>query len=181
MALITVLAVVTLLLNLAPAAAQTVTGYDQFSTTVASYVDLHRSAESGLDKGIRAADPDAIDKFERSLATRISALRSQATAGDLLAPAASHIRQVVAAEIASPSGPAILATIEDENVHGVRLRVNHRYPPTLPRVTMPSRLLARLPVLPPELEYRFLGRSLVLVDTHAALVVDLLPDVLPAP
>jgi hypothetical protein len=34
--------------------------------------------------------------------------------------------------------------------------------------------------LPAELEYRFVGRDLVLVDSHAGLVVDVLPDALPA-
>jgi len=40
-------------------------------------------------------------------------------------------------------------------------------------------LLAALPALPEELEYRFVGWDLVLVDTHADLVVDILKDALP--
>jgi hypothetical protein len=35
-------------------------------------------------------------------------------------------------------------------------------------------------MVPEELEYRFLGRSLMLVDTRTDLIVDMLPDVLPA-
>jgi hypothetical protein len=42
-------------------------------------------------------------------------------------------------------------------------------------------LLAVLPALPEELEYRFIGRDLVLVDVHADLIVDVLKDALPVP
>jgi hypothetical protein len=38
--------------------------------------------------------------------------------------------------------------------------------------------LAALPKLPKELEYRFLGRDLVLWDLHAGLIVDFIPRAL---
>ena len=41
-------------------------------------------------------------------------------------------------------------------------------------------LVSELPALPEELEYRFTGRHLVLIDAHAQLVVDVLADALPA-
>ena len=65
------------------------------------------------------------------------------------------------------------------SLHGVRPRINRRYPPGLPRATMPSPMLAKLPPIPAELEYRFLGRSFLLVDARANLVIDVLEDVLP--
>ena len=42
-------------------------------------------------------------------------------------------------------------------------------------------VLWRLPTLPDEVEYRFIGRTLALVDVRASLIVDLLPDALPWP
>ena len=42
-------------------------------------------------------------------------------------------------------------------------------------------MLAGLPELPPELEYRFLGRHLILIDVLANVVVDVLHDALPEP
>ena len=99
--------------------------------------------------------------------------------GDILGPASAQLRQLVRREISGPQGAAMLAAVEETNVYGVRLRVNRRYPPALPRVTMPGSLLAKLPALPQGLEYRFVGRSLVLLDTDAGLVVDLIPDTLP--
>jgi hypothetical protein len=45
---------------------------------------------------------------------------------------------------------------------------------------VPTALLDVLPPLPASLEYRFIGRTLVLRDIEAALVLDLANDVLPA-
>ena len=36
-----------------------------------------------------------------------------------------------------------------------------------------------LPALPEELQYRFVGRDLILLDVHANLVVDILRDAIP--
>ena len=40
---------------------------------------------------------------------------------------------------------------------------------------VPPCVLAALPELPQELQYRFLGRDLLLVDIGANLIVDILP------
>ena len=54
-----------------------------------------------------------------------------------------------------------------------------RFPETLPLTTTPPILLSKLPLLPPELVYRFVGRDLTLKDTKAGLVVDLIPNAIP--
>jgi hypothetical protein len=45
--------------------------------------------------------------------------------------------------------------------------------------TMPPDILAALPQLPEELEYRFVGDRLILLDTKAHVIVDYVDDVLP--
>ena len=44
---------------------------------------------------------------------------------------------------------------------------------------MPPDLLAALPKLPEEFEFRFVGDRLILLDKHAHLVVDYVDNVLP--
>ena len=150
-----------------------------FRNAVVSYVELQRSEVAELPPA--SGTVASTQGREAQLARRIQARRPEARPGDILGLAAGNIRHLVSGEIAGAKGNAVLSSIEQTNIHGVRLRVNHRYPPTLPRVTMPGPILAKLPPVPSELEYRFLGRSLVLVDTECALVVDVLPDVLPPP
>ena len=56
-----------------------------------------------------------------------------------------------------------------------RLQVNGRWPEAMPFNFVPPQLIAALPPLPEELQYRIIGRSLVLWDLHANLIVDFLP------
>jgi len=44
---------------------------------------------------------------------------------------------------------------------------------------MPPSLLSNLPLLPPELEYRTVGRDVVLRDVGANLIVDVVAGVIP--
>ena len=57
--------------------------------------------------------------------------------------------------------------------------VNKRYPDTVPLSTMPPEVLQTLPKLSEDMEYRFIGDRLILLDTHAHLIVDYIDDVLP--
>ena len=77
----------------------------------------------------------------------------------------------------SSDGPRIRASFEHaEPIHGIRLDVNQAYPDGLPLQSMPPSLLLNLPRLPKELEYRFVGRELILRDIPANLIVDVIPD-----
>ena len=40
---------------------------------------------------------------------------------------------------------------------------------------MPPNILARLPSLPDDIQYRFLGRHLILLDTRASVILDRIP------
>ncbi len=64
---------------------------------------------------------------------------------------------------------------------GIKIGVNTIYPTTLPLATFPANLLEKLPKLPPELEYRIVGRDLILRDTTGNVIVDVMPNVFPIP
>ena len=58
------------------------------------------------------------------------------------------------------------------------LKVNTKYPEKATLPTVPSNLLLNLPHLPEELEYRIIGKHLILRDTGADLIVDFIPNVI---
>jgi hypothetical protein len=74
----------------------------------------------------------------------------------------------------------LLAEIHQEMLSNSAPVVNERFPWRL-CTEVPPRLLAALPVLPEELQYRFFGRDLLLVDVDASLVIDILPEAIPRP
>ena len=57
--------------------------------------------------------------------------------------------------------------------------VNARYPDTGPLTTVPPQVLQTLPKLTEDLEYRFIGDSLILLDVHAHVIADFIEDALP--
>ena len=62
---------------------------------------------------------------------------------------------------------------------GLQLKVNQPYPTSIPLVTAPPKLLAQLPMIPEELEYRLIERRLLIRDRDANLIVDVLVGVVP--
>jgi hypothetical protein len=55
------------------------------------------------------------------------------------------------------------------------LHVNMEWPEHVPFGFVPPQMLAVLPLLPAELQYRMIGNAVVLWDHHANLIVDFLP------
>jgi hypothetical protein len=62
----------------------------------------------------------------------------------------------------------------------VPIRVNADYPLRAPVSTVPHSVLLVLPPLPDALEYRFVGRDLILRDGEANLIVDYIVGAAPA-
>jgi hypothetical protein len=58
-------------------------------------------------------------------------------------------------------------------------RVNLAYPEKAALATVPPLILNRLPPLPEGIEFRFMGRDLILRDTTANLIVDLIHEAVP--
>lgn len=59
------------------------------------------------------------------------------------------------------------------------LRVNYPYPEADELIEMPPTLLLKLPQLPKQVKYRYVGRSLLLVDRENGLIVDFMTGALP--
>ena len=61
-----------------------------------------------------------------------------------------------------------------------KIEVNAVYPKNAPLSTVPPTVLLRLPRLPKDIEYRFVGRTLILRDVQANMILDFMPEVAPA-
>jgi hypothetical protein len=144
------------------------------------YVDLHLKVEKSLPKLSENATPQEIDKNQRLFESKMRAARAAAKPGDLFtAQAQPVIKRLLDAVFAGPEGKQLKASIMDENPVGVKVTVNGRYPDTVPISTVPPQVLQSLPRLSEDMEYRFVGDNLILLDAHAHIIADFIPDALP--
>ena len=148
-----------------------------------NYVELHVKVERTLPKLPKEATPKQIDQNQRLLEQRLREERANAKPGNTFTPEAQPVIKRLLSEVfGGPDGKQLKASIMDENPVSpatMKLTVNARYPDTVPLTTIPPKVLQVLPKLIEDLEYRFVGRWLILLDVHAHLIVDFIPDALP--
>jgi hypothetical protein len=160
--------------------AKDVQTFDDFKKRVHEYVVLHQKIESSIGKLPDKATPQQIDAFQRELGKGVVAARANAKQGDIFGPdTTALIRRLFATVFSGPNGGRLRKEIVDEP-HPAVPAVNARYPDDVPLSTMPPDVLKVLPKLEEEIEYRFIGRHLILLDPHAHVVVDLVPNAMPA-
>ncbi len=169
----------------APWASPTV--IEEFNELVEQYVDLRKKTEESLPPlGKKEEDPAEIIEHEKAVAAGIRAQRAKAQRGDIFTPRvrAFLVKQIEQA-LKSKDGQTARAMILGEgnprspaSPARVDLRVNGAYPSAAPLSTVPPSVLLALPTLPKGLEFRFVGRHLILYDVKANLIVDILQDVI---
>jgi len=144
------------------------------------YAAFHEKLHSTLPPLSNDATPADIDKNQRALGALVQKARRNADRGDIFGPTArAMIRRILARALTGPDGAKLRASIMDENPGPLKIRVNSRYPDAAPRSSVPPQILQLLPKLPEDLDYRFIGDRLLLVDLHAHIVVDFIESALP--
>jgi hypothetical protein len=150
-----------------------------FSKRIDAYMKVRDEATQGLPDVKETGDPAKISGREKALGQAIAKARATAKPGDVFGEEMSaHLKKVLADDWKSRS-PADRKALFEELPKGVKLAINQSYPTTLPLVSVPAKLLARLPVLPEALEYRLIDRYFLLRDRDANLIVDVLSGVYP--
>jgi hypothetical protein len=158
--------------------------WDGFSERVKTYTDLVEHAQKNVSPLPDRATPEQISIYKRALGDRIRDSRRGAQPGDIFGPDREKFLHVVRTEVRGAAGRPTKSTIaEDDPSRGetgppVRLAINARWPDGAPLSTVPPTLLFRLPTLPEGLEYRFVGKALVLHDARAHIIVDYIPNAL---
>jgi hypothetical protein len=143
-----------------------------FAMRVRAYVDLRRELERGLPALTVTEDPAEIRRAVRALARSIRMTRIEAKEGDIFTPTIRvEFRRVLRLEMDATTWMAIA----DDNPGELSIRINGSYPEGRPLSTVPHNILAVLPELPKDIEYRFLGRHLILLDMRASVILDRIP------
>ena len=145
-----------------------------FIARMNSYAELRNKLEQGLKKLEVTEKPAEILQAENALAARIRVARAKAKRGDIFS---KKVRTAFRTALRAETDGATCAALQDEGNPGdFTYQINGTYPKREPLSTVPPNLLAALPELPPDVNYRFLGRDLVLHDTRANIIIDEIPD-----
>ena len=143
-----------------------------FSARVNDYAALRATLEAGLQALPLAAEPAEIIRSQRALARKLRESRPGVTRGNIFS-------REITVSFRRGLRPALTAEtivrIMDDNPGEFSARVDGTYPKDRTLSTVPANLLALLPPLPEDIQYRFLGRHLILYDARANTIIDRMP------
>jgi len=152
-----------------------------FEKRAIDYAALCQKLEGTIPGLPDQATPEQMETHQQALAAMIQKERAKAKPGEFFTPdTVALLKRILGATLAGAGSEGNKESLMDENPGQLpKVGVNDRYPEGIPITTMPSELLDQLPKLPEKMEFRFLGKRLVLVDASAAIVLDITPDILP--
>jgi hypothetical protein len=151
-----------------------------FNKRLEAYLELRKKAESGFPALGETDDPAKITAHEKALGDAVRQMRPTARPGDIFGTDMTPlILEIVRADW--KKRPAVdRAAIMEGMPKPFVPTINMRYPVGQPLTTFPPNLLNQLHQLPDDLEYRFVGRDLILRDVKANIIVDVIRHALPS-
>jgi hypothetical protein len=166
-----------------------------FQKRIDSYMALHKEAAKDAPALKQTNNPAEIKTAQDALGARIRAARATAKAGDIMTPEIQNkFRRLMYPVVTAPAprgtaGRAVKADVKEELKENseerkeeggkpVPLKVNATYPNDTPLPTTPPQVLMNLPKLPEQLEYRIVGKNLIIRDVEANIIVDFVPNVI---
>jgi hypothetical protein len=151
-----------------------------FEKQVNEYVDLRNKVRTNVPRLSKDSTPEQLHAYRTALEESLRSARAGAKRGDLFRPeTAGYIRRTLKNEFQGKDRRELRDAVFETETQGVVLRVNYPYAQSAELSEMPATLLAKLPQLPKEVRYRFVGRNMLLVDRESNVIIDYMPDALP--
>lgn len=164
-----------------------------FQKRIDAYMAIHKAAAKDAPPLKETNNPAEIKATQDALGAKIRAARATAKAGDIVtAEIQNKFRRLMYPVVTSsaPQGTAgrevkkdvkegLKENTEERKEEGgkpVVLKVNATYPDDTPLPTTPPQVLMNLPKLPEQLEYRIIGKNLIIRDVEANIIVDFVPN-----
>jgi len=149
----------------------------QFEASIRQYVQLHRRIEQQLPPFRAHSDAQDIIESSHAMAAALRTARANAREGEIFTREVAALLRTRVCDALAARGfvpeQMVASTLDEADENAALPVVNGRFPLRRGAAMWPC-ILDALPGLPHELQYRFVGHDLVLVDTHANLVVDIL-------
>ncbi len=164
-----------------------------FQKRVDAYMAIHKDAAKDAPALKETKNPAEIKPKQDALGAKIRAARATAKQGDIMTPEIRNkFRRLIYPVVTSPApqgtaGKEVTKDVREELKENteerkeeggkpVVLKVNATYPDDTPLPTTPPQVLMNLPKLPEQLEYRIIGKNLIIRDVEANIIVDFVPN-----
>ena len=152
----------------------------KFEERVKQYVKMREGLEVKLPKLSKDSTPEQIEAHKKIFQEVVRESRQGAKPGDVFRPdIAAFIRGIIKNEFKGKDRQELRQTVFEAETQGVVVRVNYPYPEAKELIEMPPTLLLKLPQLPKQVKYRFVGTQMLLVDRENGLIIDYMPNALP--
>jgi len=157
--------------------AQEVQLIGDFKVRVEKYVELRKKADDSAPPLKETKDSAKIKAAQEALVERIGIARSGAKPGDIFTPEiATYFRRLLRPESKEPGTKSMM---KEDKLGTVPFKINGPYPDTKPLATSPPNVLEALPQLPRDIDYRFVGKHLILRDSRANTIIDYMLNAIP--
>jgi hypothetical protein len=144
---------------------------EDFNARLDRYVKVQRALLKDVPLK-ETSNPADINARQEVLGGQLKHIRKDAKQGDIFTPeVAALFKRLINPELKGAEGRETKSEITEEAA-AVQLKVNATYPSSQPLTTVPPNVLANLPQLPKDVEYRFVGKHLILRDVDANIIVD---------
>jgi hypothetical protein len=151
----------------------------EFERRLDAYIQLRSDLSKKVKPLASTADSAELTARQEALAAALRIARSGAKKGDLIpAQVAAEIQAIVAADFKQRTPADRRATVA-EVPSGATAVINRPYPQQAALPTVPPLLLSKLPVLPDNLQYRFVGPHMVILDGDTQLIIDYVANAVP--
>ena len=138
---------------------------DDFKKRVDRSEDVSGKLEAEVYPSSSELNPNVIHARQKELASRIIKALPTWKQGDIFTPEiAALFKRRIAEVVRGPNGANVKGAIFDDAPGDMPIKVFTEYPAGVPIATLPAQMSKLFPVLPKELEYRFLGPNLILMD-----------------
>jgi hypothetical protein len=172
--------------------------FKEFQDELEEYLELRQKVLARMRRVARKSTGAQVAAHQQAFTDAVMAARKGAKRGMIFKPEVeTAFRSILQKELAGAQGVAMIKDIKQGNpdlegnpvpqnparevMAPVTVSVNVFYNEAAASSSVPPSLLLKLPLLPPELSYGFVGRALILRDAEANVILDYINDVVPDP
>ena len=146
-----------------------------FKERVDAYRKVRKDAIKDAPPLKETTDVAKIKAAQDGMAAQIRAARPNAKQGDVFTPEiVAQFRRLLYPELKGDDGRDAKEILKDDapSAGSIPFKVNAKYPDGAPVPTVPANLLINLPTLPEPLQFKIIGKHLILLDEDADVIVD---------